>query len=177
MKWGLEQALQLSSIRRVTVKKFGGRTGIHPAFGKTLPLLLRSRRAHTSDWVLPHRYPDGSCVYGVIRCRTPTNRSVGCRCQPEHTDGEPNINTRQTRSCLRSVRQSSSVSCMDPEGAALAWNRTGSADVTAMLTHARVTLINSQHPGKAVKMGRSVEEVFWKFYRECIVFPLLSTRV
>lgn len=159
MKWGLEQALQLSSIRRVTAKKFGGRTGIDSALGKTL--LLRSRRAHTSDWVLPHRYPDGLCVYGVIRRRTPTNCSVGCRCQPEHTDGEPNINTRQTRSCLKSVK----LICLsfNPEGALLAWNRTGSADVMARLTHTQVTLINSQHPGKAVKMGRSVEEVFWKF--------------
>lgn len=163
MKWGLKQALQLSSIRRVTEKKLGGRTEIDSVLGKTLPLLLRPRRAHTSDWVLPHRYPDGACVYGVIRCRTPTNCSVGCRCRPEHTDAEPNINTRQTRSCLRSDRQGSSVSCVNPEGAALAWNRTGSADVMAMLTHTQVTLINPQHPGKAVKMGRSVEEVFWKF--------------
>lgn len=97
MKWRLEQASQLSSVRRVTERKLGGRTGIDSVPGKTLPILLRSRRAHTSDWVLPHRYPDGSCVCGVLRCRTPTNCSVGCRCQPEHTDGEPNISTRQTR--------------------------------------------------------------------------------
>lgn len=164
MKWGLEKTLQLSSIRRVTEKKFGGRTGIDSARGKTLPLLLRSRRARTSDWVLPHRPPDGSCMYGVIRCRTPANCSIGYRCQPEqpeHTDGEPTINTRQTSSCLKSVRQRLSVSWINPEGAALVWSRTGSDD--AMLTHTQVTLINPKRPGKAVEMGRSVEEVFWKF--------------
>lgn len=111
MKWGLERALQLSSIPRDTEKKSGGRTGID---SKTAPLLLSSRRAHTSDWVLPHRHPDGSCLYGVIRCCTPANCPVGSCCSPERADKRRRKNPTLIRdrrgSGLKYVRQRSSIS-------------------------------------------------------------------